>query len=321
MPPKSSRRYTNSSAKHRGGLLEEDRWNIMGGRGGEQTKLQYEERIEKSPGAPVSTVTVQPHQNKNVSRSNDDAEDACPIFFLGEEEVWNIKRTIEMIYSHPHIYSTNNNDARNSTPLASGQDEDDFNNHPSDQNLHLEDHAIRSNAANENKRQASFPQDQDLLLQEQPPPPCQQSSTKKAVVVRKVSKYDEQWIQRFEELKVIYQKHKNMKYDVYLGKGSGIEQLHGNRIYRKVITGNKERYKIAKGHRLKYDVAKSIIEKFLEQGGTFYCKCEVNYRWVIAPAVVVVQKVKQALREKQKIRTATAAVIQEKRQLSLNLRT
>jgi hypothetical protein len=156
-------------------------------------------------------VTPKQTKNKNIPRSNDDAEDDCPIFFSGEEEVWNITRTIEMIYSHPHIYSTNNNDIRNSTHIPLCQ-YDAFNNHPSEQNLYVVDqkdhgyHAIRSSTANENKRHANFPQDQDLMLQEQPPP-RQQSSNKMAVAIKKVSKYDMKWMCQFEELKAFFAKN------------------------------------------------------------------------------------------------------------------
>ena len=100
---------------------------------------------------------------------------------------------------------------------------------------------------------------------------------------------------------------KHIHFDVYLGKGRGIEQLQGNRIYRQVITTNKERYRIAKGHKPKHAVARSIIEALIQRGGTFYHKDNEKSEWISAPGAVVVRKVKQALREKQKNRTRTAA--------------
>ena len=90
------------------------------------------------------------------------------------------------------------------------------------------------------------------------------------------------------------------RHDICLGRGNGaVAQNSGNQNYRSIIKEFKTRYFEAKGHKAKNEVAKDVI-KILQnnQGRTFYYKKKDHELWEKAPKIIILTKVKQALREK-----------------------
>lgn len=87
-------------------------------------------------------------------------------------------------------------------------------------------------------------------------------------------------------------------YDVYFGRGNGVAQLPGNKIYRQSIKANQEKYQNAKGNKAKNQVAFDFINAFKNLGGTFYRQNQGTNQWVEASLKETQRKVMQALRER-----------------------
>ena len=89
------------------------------------------------------------------------------------------------------------------------------------------------------------------------------------------------------------------RFSVYLGRGNGVSQKVGNRIYRQLIKSTKPIYRQARGNKAKAKVASDLIMCIQRHGGTFYHQNEQK-SFVESPSQIIELKVKQALREKYK---------------------
>ena len=88
----------------------------------------------------------------------------------------------------------------------------------------------------------------------------------------------------------------NELFDMYYGRGNGLESKPGNQNYRRLINENRPIYKHLKNNDEKNQIAYKIINNIHENGGTFYHKPK-NDEWEIVPTEKVLEKVKQALRD------------------------
>jgi len=97
--------------------------------------------------------------------------------------------------------------------------------------------------------------------------------------------------------------NKPAEFVVLLGRGKGYGKIFGNKIYRNVINKNKDEYQAIKSNNNKKDaLARDVIRNLTAQGAIFCTKCEVSGQVSPATGKTVLDKVKQALREKPKIK-------------------
>lgn len=92
-----------------------------------------------------------------------------------------------------------------------------------------------------------------------------------------------------------------------VGRGNGVANLPGNKIYRNTVQNSKNAFRVARGNKAKRAVADYVIMSIKNLGGNFYyqknsvkVKNQNLEEWVVAPYDDVLRKVKQALREKNK---------------------
>ena len=93
-------------------------------------------------------------------------------------------------------------------------------------------------------------------------------------------------------------------FDVLFGRGNGLEKLPGNQYYRSLVRRQKQIYQTRKSNKEKIGISESIIYTIKSKGGKFYHKPTKERTscgaWVEVPQLQLVDKVKQALREKRK---------------------
>jgi hypothetical protein len=94
-------------------------------------------------------------------------------------------------------------------------------------------------------------------------------------------------------------KSKNSLYDVYLGRGNGVTKMQGTCIYRQTVKSNMKEYQACKGNMAKARIAHGIMVSVQSKGGTFFYKPDSIQGWIIAPESEVLEKIKQALRERR----------------------
>jgi hypothetical protein len=82
-------------------------------------------------------------------------------------------------------------------------------------------------------------------------------------------------------------------FDVYIGRGNGVEKRVGTKYYRKLVNKNKPIYKSLTSHIGKEKMALEIINDIKTKGGRFYDASSGR----TIPGEVLLSKVKQALRE------------------------
>jgi hypothetical protein len=98
--------------------------------------------------------------------------------------------------------------------------------------------------------------------------------------------------------------------DVIMGRGAGMIHNMGNVRYRELVATRKKEYVRAERNHKKQTIAKQILAEIAHRNGRFVRKVETpeeakalgipegTQAWVLASSDVVLEKVKQALREK-----------------------
>lgn len=87
--------------------------------------------------------------------------------------------------------------------------------------------------------------------------------------------------------------------DVLFGRGSSILFHPGNVRYRRLIEENRTEY-MATSRGMKTDFAQKLVKSMCTEGGRFLKRKSPNDKWTEVKGTAVVEKVKQALREKRK---------------------
>lgn len=105
--------------------------------------------------------------------------------------------------------------------------------------------------------------------------------------------------------------------DVIMGRGAPTIQYKGNIMFRELISTRKVEYMKAGRHRIKRDIARQILDEINRRGGRFLRKVDNRaearalgvppgeHAWVVANEAEVIEKVKQALRDRDVISNDT----------------